>query len=119
MFDFRRISAGKHFPILGDCKNFTLEVASKKTYIFLSGFSPSVSEEDIKNYISTNTGATCKRFKMKTKNSKYKSSFKIEVLESLVDKIMTPNLWGEGVVINNFIHARRSPEMRVNPNRQR
>ncbi|KAG5864141.1 hypothetical protein JTB14_022005 [Gonioctena quinquepunctata] len=48
---------------------------------------------------------TCE--KMKTKKDKQKSSFKLEVPETLVDELMTPNVWMKGVIINHFYNLQR------------
>lgn len=112
---WKTVSYGKkrQSPVIGGCKNFQLQVAQKKTYLFVSGFAPTVTEEEIQLYIKTSTGTDTRCYKMKTKNSSFKSSFKIEVFDTETHKIMIPDIWGEGVIINHFTHNGRSPLSRA------
>lgn len=110
----RRGNTSRKNPVLGGCKRFSLQVAPKKAYIFLTGLSPTVTEEEVQAYIKNSTETDSKCHKMRTKNSSYRGSFKIEVAEEDIGKILVPEIWGEGIMVNHFTHARRSPRTRVN-----
>lgn len=103
-------------PIRGENKNFLLQVAEERNSacLFLSGLHPNVGAEEVKQYIDGKTQILCKCEKMKTRNDRYKSSFKIEIPKEMRKTVMSPDFWGKGVVINHFLSVRR-PLIKGNP----
>ncbi|KAG5889285.1 hypothetical protein JTB14_007046 [Gonioctena quinquepunctata] len=82
-------------------------VAQKRAHLFLSVFHPDTKPEEITDYLNNKNFADITCEKMKTKKDKQKSSFKLEVPETLVDELMTPNVWMKGVIINHFYNLQR------------
>lgn len=97
-------------PVRGGIEDdFQLIAAKKTSFLFLSGLSPNTTVEQVENYIKNKLDVSCKCDKMKTRKDYYRSSFKLEVpVESKVI-LMSPDIWGKGIVINHFLHLRRRP----------
>ena len=96
-------------PVKGSNDIFSLKVAERTSFLFLSGLHSSISADEVKNFIESNTHKKCSCEKMKTKSDHKKSSFKLEVLTEVRAQIMSPDLWGPGVIINHFLHLQRRP----------
>lgn len=101
---------GRPLPVRGGMEDdFQLSVAKKTSFLFLSGLAQDTTNEQIINYIKNKLDIDCKCDKMKTRKDYHKSSFKLEVPVEGKVKIMSPDIWGKGVVINHFLHLRRRP----------
>lgn len=94
-------------PIYGKKPTSDLEVARSPAYVFISGFKPEISEARLEEHIKGVTGIETKCLKMKTRKQDFKSSFKVEVPRDGKQKIMNPEIWGNGIVVNHFLHIRR------------
>ncbi|XP_050298883.1 uncharacterized protein LOC126737854 [Anthonomus grandis grandis] len=102
----RRSKQARPEPVLGENCIFSLSVATKKGYIFISGLGVDVDSAQLEKYMKENANVSCKCEKMKTKKQKFLSSFKIEVELEDKKKIMNSQLWGKGVVVNHLLHLR-------------
>lgn len=91
-------------PLKGQNENATsLKTATRVVFLFLSGMAPEVTCEDVMDFLKENNLlAGCRCEKMKTKKQKYRSSFRLAVPQTDVDKYLTPSLWPTGSVINHF-----------------
>ncbi|KAL3270102.1 hypothetical protein HHI36_009160 [Cryptolaemus montrouzieri] len=93
-------------PIKGQNKNLNeLEVAKKRSALFLTGFYPAVPPEDILEFLKDNEiGNDTKCFKMKTRKDGKKSSFKLIIPLKQKDRILSTELWPTGISVNNFMN---------------
>lgn len=96
-------------PALGtrreDCG---LRVAPKLSGVFLSGFDQGTKADDLLKFLEDNNlreGCSCER--MDAVKGRRVGSFKLLVPISNKEKIMSPELWPEGVVINHFLNLQR------------
>ncbi|KAL3270107.1 hypothetical protein HHI36_009165 [Cryptolaemus montrouzieri] len=82
-------------PIKGQNKNLKkLKVAKKRSELFLTGFDPAVSPEDILEFLKDNEiGNDTECFKMKTRKDGKKSSFKLIIPLERKDQILSTELW--------------------------
>lgn len=84
-----------------------MEVARKLHWIFISGLTMKTKAQDIIEFLKSqqiNGDFVCE--KMTTK-SKQASSFKLGAPKELVEKVMDPQLWPEGIRINHFRNLQR------------
>lgn len=101
-------------PIRGCNGDFTLGVARQMSCLFLSGLAPEVSAGEVEGYIRLQTGVECRCERMVTRGDRYRSSFKVEIPTTKKALVLSPDLWGEGVIVSPFMNLRRRP-IRENP----
>ena len=96
------------------CINIQANKADFEIFIFIGGCSLNCTEDDLKSYCSS-IGVTPKACtNLETKASWY-TAFKITVAEAERDKLMSPDLWPEGIFLRKF-YAPRGQRMSGNVN---
>lgn len=79
-----------------------LKTVQRMSWMFLSGFTPSVDTEAVRAYLNSLNGSVsyvCEQ--LKTKYDTY-SSFKVGVPLELANDLMHPNLWPQGCIISKY-----------------
>lgn len=101
-------------PLKGTNNNTTaLKAAQRMSFLFLSGLSPEITSEAVVEYLKENNlhgNVTCER--MKTKKERYRSSFRLVVPYSVVEKYFDADLWPTGITINHFQNLQRQSQNR-------
>lgn len=101
-------------PIKGSSTAETiLATAQNKAWVFVSGFDPKITATDILCYLKSQNFEHCICEKMVTKKDKYKISFKLGVPPNDKEKVMSPDLWPEGIIINHFLNLQRLTRQQV------
>lgn len=101
-------------PIIGSSNSTALHSAPRKrlSHIHISRLSPSTSVEDINKFLGDiATDLTCE--KLKSKQPDIYSSFKISFPSEYETKLMDPQLWPEGIMINKFFLRRRTMNQNI------
>lgn len=91
----------------------SLAVAPKKAAVFVSGFTPTTTPEEVKNHVEAYIGCqdgVCE--KLVTRADSTRSSFKIQVKAEDREKIMDGAVWPAGIVVDHFRLPRRSRDPR-------
>nr|CAI5861196.1 unnamed protein product [Callosobruchus analis] len=99
-------------PVYGQNTDFKLTAAVRRSYLLVTGLDVKTTEEELEQYLQNTLEITCKASKMITRKDKFKSSFKLEIPTEARDAILSPNLWGKGIVVNHFLYLRRRPSFR-------
>lgn len=103
------LKQGKYIkPITGSSSSTALQSAPRKrlSHIHITRLSPSTSVEDINKFLNNiTTNFTCEQ--LKSKQPDIYSSFKITFPSEYETKLMDPELWPEGIMINKFFLRRR------------
>lgn len=78
-------------------------VLPKLDWIFVSGLHPDTREDEVMEFLTKNGLASgCRCFKMMTRKSKIKSSFKLGVPAESREDYMSSDLWPTGTLISPF-----------------
>ena len=89
--------------IKGTATEIALKGSIQYAHLHMSGFDPTTTEDEIKNYLDSKNIKSIKCNKMQAKRPDEYASFKLSVPLELIDEIKNPNLWPSGVRINRFL----------------
>ena len=93
----------RNIPVVtGKKKGSKLKSIPRRVNIFVSRLDPDETEQSIVEYVQEITGQVCIVRKLNTRAVTF-SSFVIACKEDIVEKIMDPEEWEEGVIIRPFI----------------
>ncbi|CAG9814741.1 unnamed protein product [Phaedon cochleariae] len=94
-------------PIMGsNDTTMGISAAQKYSWLFVSGLEGSTQAQDVLNYLNTINKQNYVCEKLRTKNERYVSSFKIGVPAALKETIMDGKIWPNGVIINLFMNLK-------------
>lgn len=95
--------------------NVYLKAAQKVSlkYFHITNFAPETEIDTLREYLIT-LSSEIKIEKINSRRPEIYSSFKLSIPETDVDTIMNPDIWPEGVVINQFFQPRRAPRITRN-----
>ncbi|XP_036320602.1 nuclear pore complex protein NUP62-like [Rhagoletis pomonella] len=110
----KRHNNNNNIRIRGTSDNTDLIVADRYKLLHLASFSPSVSEDDIKNYVAKQidldrTLISCSKLIKKdvSAQSLNRINFKLGVPESCYEKLLCPDIWPTNVTVKPFLNFRK------------
>lgn len=99
--------------------NCLLKSAQKMTQLFLTGLDQKTTSENIKEFLKANNlDVDCSCEKIRTKNEKYCSSFKLTVPVEHRHLYHCSELWPQGVAINHFQNLKNLGKVQVTSQHQ-
>lgn len=95
--------------VYGDSNEIALEVIPRKKWVHISSFKPSVTEEDVINYVVNRTSIVKEHlscYKLVKKDTPLDeirfANFKLGVMSSQYDQLFNPSLWQSNVRVRPF-----------------
>lgn len=99
-------------PVQGNKEGvMTIRTAKKLSWLFITGFAPDTSQNDVEAYLESQGVNEYGVEKLQTRKDKYKSSFKVSVRADSKDDILKPDFWPLGISVGLFLNLRRRPHM--------
>lgn len=95
-------------PIVGTSTSSNLKVVPKEhvAHLHVSRLSPSTTNDELKDFFGELIpNVTCE--KLISRRPEIYSSFKVTLPAELLQKVLDPNFWPEGVAVNKFFMKRR------------